>query len=59
MKTIHHLVDVDAATSTVWAALSEESHMAAWWSTKVDAPDANVGTVVHWTFVGDFNPDSA
>jgi len=57
LKTIHHLVDVDAPTDTVWAALTEESHMAEWWSTKVDAPDANVGTVVRWTFIDDFNPD--
>jgi hypothetical protein len=30
--------------------------MARWWSTKVVAPDALVGTSVHWTFAGDFNP---
>jgi hypothetical protein len=30
--------------------------MASWWSTKVDAPDASVGTLVRWTFAGDFNP---
>lgn len=30
--------------------------MAGWWSTKVDAPDAVVGTLVRWTFAGDFNP---
>ena len=30
--------------------------MAAWWSTTVDAPDARPGTLVRWTFAGDFNP---
>ena len=30
--------------------------MAGWWSTNVEAPDANVGTRVRWTFSGDFNP---
>jgi uncharacterized protein YndB with AHSA1/START domain len=49
MKTIHHLVDVDASMDSVWAALTHEDQMAGWWSTKVDAPDALVGTLVRWT----------
>ena len=56
MKTIHHVVDMDAGAKTVWAALTERDQMAGWWSTLVDAPDANVGTRVRWTFAGDFNP---
>jgi uncharacterized protein YndB with AHSA1/START domain len=56
MKTIHHLVDIDAPMSSVWTALTREDRMAGWWSTKVDAPSASVGTLVHWTFAGDFNP---
>ena len=56
MKTIHHLVDIDAPPATVWAALTEQERMAGWWSTKVDAPPAAVGVQVHWTFAGDFNP---
>ena len=56
MKTIHHLVDVDATTDSVWTALTREDRMAGWWSTKVDAPNARVGTLVRWTFAGDFNP---
>ncbi len=57
MKTIHHLVDIDADVPTVWSALTVQADMARWWTTKVEAPDAGVGTVVRWTFVGDFNPD--
>jgi uncharacterized protein YndB with AHSA1/START domain len=49
-------VDMDADTKIVWAALTEHGQMAGWWSTLVDAPDANVGTKVRWTFAGDFNP---
>ncbi len=30
--------------------------MARWWSTKVDAGPPVVGSLVKWTFVGDFNP---
>jgi len=56
VKTIHHLVDVDADADSVWTALTREDRMAGWWSTKVDAPDAVVGTLVRWTFAGDFNP---
>ncbi len=56
MKTIHHLVDIDAPVDSVWTALTREARMAGWWSTRVDAPDALVGTLVRWTFAGDFNP---
>jgi uncharacterized protein YndB with AHSA1/START domain len=56
MKTIHHVVDIDAPAATVWAALTEPGAMAAWWSTKVTTPPAEVGAQVHWTFEGDFNP---
>ena len=56
MKTIHHVVDIDADADTVWTALTEHDLMAGWWSTDVEAPDANVGTRVRWMFSGDFNP---
>jgi uncharacterized protein YndB with AHSA1/START domain len=56
VKTIHHLVDIDASPSSVWAALTQQDRMAGWWSTRVLAPDAAAGTLVHWTFTGDFNP---
>ena len=56
MKTIHHVVDIDAETGPVWAALTEADKMAGWWSTKVRTPPAAVGARVEWTFAGDFNP---
>ncbi len=56
MKSIHHLVDIDAAPAMVWAALTEADGLAGWWSTKVRTADAAPGTEVHWTFTGDFNP---
>jgi uncharacterized protein YndB with AHSA1/START domain len=56
MKTIHHVVDIDAPAATVWAALTEPGPMAGWWSTKVTTPPAAVGAQVHWTFESGFNP---
>jgi uncharacterized protein YndB with AHSA1/START domain len=53
---MHHVVDMDAQPSTVWSAITKADRMAGWWSTKVDAPGAAVGTQVRWTFSGDFNP---
>lgn len=57
MKTIHHVCEVDAKPGAVWAALTSERGLASWWSTKVSAAQAAVGSVVHFTFRGDFNPD--
>ena len=56
MKTIHHLVDIDAPIESVWSALTERERMAQWWSTKLETPEASVGALVAWTFAGDFNP---
>ena len=56
MKSIHHVVDIDASTATVWSVLTEADRLARWWSTKVRTDDAALGTQVHWTFAGDFNP---
>ena len=56
MKTIHHVLDVDAGRDSVWSALTEADRMAAWWSTMVRTPTAAVGVRVEWTFSGDFNP---
>ncbi|GEM_PF-1460268 len=56
VKTIHHVVDIDAGTESVWSALTEPDQMAGWWSTKLRTPPAAVGAQVEWTFAGDFNP---
>ena len=56
MKTIHHVVDVDAPPDGVWAALTERDQMARWWTTKVAAGPAVTGADIEWTFAGDFNP---
>ncbi len=56
MKTIHHVIDMEATGDVVWAALTEPTRLALWWSTKVDAPAPAVGARTSWTFGGDFNP---
>ena len=56
MKRIHHVVDIDAPASTVWTALTETQGLTSWWSTRLNTPKAAVGTQLHWTFAGDFNP---
>ena len=56
MKRIHHVVDIDAPASTVWTALTETQGLTSWWSTRLNTPKAAVGTLLYWTFAGDFNP---
>jgi uncharacterized protein YndB with AHSA1/START domain len=57
MKVIHHVIDIDAAASKTWSAITEQRGLAAWWSTQVTAPAAaTVGGRVEFTFADDFNP---
>lgn len=57
MKTIHHVVDIDAPPDRVWAALTDPADLAGWWSTKVEEVGGpGVGSRLNWTFAGDFNP---
>ena len=57
MKTIHHVVDMDAPAARVWEALTDLTALAGWWSTKVEPEGGSgVGSRLNWTFAGDFNP---
>src|SRR5205085_12122063 len=57
MKTIHHVVDIDAGADRVWTALTDTGSLAGWWSTKVEQVGGDgVGSRLNWTFAGDFNP---
>jgi uncharacterized protein YndB with AHSA1/START domain len=56
MKQIHHVVDIDAPVSTVWAAITEAQGLTSWWSTGLSMPKAEMGAQLLWTFAGDFNP---
>jgi uncharacterized protein YndB with AHSA1/START domain len=57
MKTIHHVVDIDAPAARVWAALTNPGDLARWWSTRVEPVGGpGVGGRLDWTFRDDFNP---
>ncbi len=56
MRTIHHVLDIASPADPVWRALTEESGLAGWWSTKVTSEGATVGSKIRFTFAGDFNP---
>jgi uncharacterized protein YndB with AHSA1/START domain len=56
MKIIHHVVEIDAPVSIVWAAITNAQDLRSWWSTGLNTPEAAVGAQLHWTFAGDFNP---
>jgi uncharacterized protein YndB with AHSA1/START domain len=56
VKTIHHVVDIDADGNTVWGALTTQVGLASWWTTSVAAPGPAVGSNIEFTFGGDFNP---
>jgi uncharacterized protein YndB with AHSA1/START domain len=56
MKTIHHVLDIEAPNATVWSALTEARGLAGWWTTKLDTTEAAVGARIAFTFAGDFNP---
>jgi uncharacterized protein YndB with AHSA1/START domain len=56
MKTIHHVLDIDAGTDTIWSAITEADKLAGWWSTKLLTTSPVVGATIEFTFAGDFNP---
>lgn len=56
MKTILHVIDIEADVDAIWRALTTEEGLSGWWSTKVTVDD-RVGGIVDWTFEAGFNPD--
>jgi uncharacterized protein YndB with AHSA1/START domain len=56
VKTIHHVLDIDATDTVVWAALTEPDQMAGWWTTRLETQPAAIGARTAWTFADDFNP---
>ena len=56
MKKILHAVNVQATPGAIYEAIATERGLAGWWSTQVKA-DIQVGGIVDFTFVDDFNPD--
>ena len=56
MKTIHHVLDIDADGAAVWDALTTDAGLAGWWTPQVSVEEAGAGTRVSFVFGGDFNP---
>jgi uncharacterized protein YndB with AHSA1/START domain len=56
MRTIHHVLDIEAQAAAVWHALTDRDGLAGWWSTSVATGQPTVGSQVRFTFGGDFNP---
>ena len=57
MKTIHHVLDVDAGTADMWAALTSATGLSGWWSRRVSVEGAGAGADIRFVFDGDFNPN--
>ena len=55
MKTILHVVSIDAPRKGVFRAVTTGRGLSSWWSTKVDAAEG-MGAKVRFTFHGDFHP---
>lgn len=55
MKKILHVVNIDAPRKKVFDAVTTETGLTSWWSTKVSAEERQGGEV-RFTFRGDFNP---
>ena len=56
MRTIHHVLDIEASPEAVWGALTTADGLAGWWSTQVETGQATVGEEVRFNFAGDFHP---
>lgn len=56
MRTIHHVIDVDAPPAEVWQALTTKEGLAGWWSDVVEVGGTSPGDVIGFTFAGNFNP---
>jgi uncharacterized protein YndB with AHSA1/START domain len=56
VKTIHHVLDIDAATAAAWAALTTRAGLAGWWSPELSVEETGARTRIRFVFDGDFNP---
>lgn len=56
MQKIIHLLNIKATREKVFDAIATAEGLSKWWSTQVKA-DEQVGGIVDFTFVADFNPN--
>ena len=56
MNLIHHVLDIQAPPETVFTSITTADGLSPWWTTKVQADNAELGSLFLLTFRGPFNP---
>ncbi|MGP0110645.1 MAG: SRPBCC family protein [Acidimicrobiales bacterium] len=56
MNLIHHVLDIQAPPETVFTSITTADGLSHWWTTKVQADSAELGSLFPLTFRGPFNP---
>jgi uncharacterized protein YndB with AHSA1/START domain len=56
VNLIHHVFDIKAPPELVFGSITTADGLSAWWTTKVQADNAELGSVFLFTFRGPFNP---
>lgn len=56
MKTIIHVVDIDAPREKVFNAITTEGGLSNWWTTVVSVQEG-LGGIIDFRFIEGFNPD--
>ncbi len=56
MSLVHHLLDVEAPSESVFEAISTSEGLASWWTTAVEGGPADLGSVFAFTFREPFAP---
>jgi len=56
VSLIHHVFDIQAPPEAVFTAITTVDGLSSWWTTKVQADSAEIGSLFLFTFRGPFNP---
>jgi uncharacterized protein YndB with AHSA1/START domain len=56
VNLIHHVFDIQAPPETVFKSITSADGLSSWWTTKVQADNAERGSLFRFTFRGPFNP---
>ena len=56
MNLIHHVLDIQAPPETVFTSITTADGLSPWWTTKVQADSAELGSLFLLTFRGPCNP---
>jgi uncharacterized protein YndB with AHSA1/START domain len=56
VSLVHHVFDIQAPPETVFTSITTADGLSSWWTTKVQADNAALGSLFRFTFRGPFNP---